>query len=135
LNIDATELEHYRLEQRVKSGANWFYWIAALSVINSLAALSGSTWSFAIGLGFTGVLDALVGSEVLWLRLIGIGLHLWLLAAFIALGYTARRRPGAFTIGWWSTDLTLFSVSRFRSGWPRPFMPSPSSQSGGAGSR
>ena len=99
MSIDNADLEHYRLEQRVKSGANWFYWIAALSVINSLSALSGSTWSFAIGLGFTGVLDAFVGSELLWLRLIGLGLHLWLLAAFIALGYTARRRSGAFTIG------------------------------------
>ena len=32
------------IEARFKSGANWFYWVAALSLINSVSILSGSDW-------------------------------------------------------------------------------------------
>jgi len=45
------EVEVYR--QQMKSGARWFYWIAGLSLINSIAALSNSSWSFLAGLGVT----------------------------------------------------------------------------------
>ena len=31
-----------RLQQRASSGARWFYWIAALSLFNSIVYLSGS---------------------------------------------------------------------------------------------
>jgi len=43
---------------QVKSGANWFYWIAGLSLVNSIAAFSGSDWRFILGLGITQVIDA-----------------------------------------------------------------------------
>ncbi len=39
----------------MRSGASWFYWIAALSLINSLTSLSGKGFAFAIGLGITHV--------------------------------------------------------------------------------
>jgi hypothetical protein len=45
--------------QRGKNGAGWFYWIAALSLINSLMVLSGSDTSFALGLGTTLISDGL----------------------------------------------------------------------------
>jgi hypothetical protein len=47
------------LENRLKAGANWFYWIAGLSVINSIVVLMRGDWSFIIGLGVTQVMDAL----------------------------------------------------------------------------
>jgi len=47
-----------QVHARIKSGANWFYWIAGLSLINTIAAMSGSTWRFVIGLGITQVADA-----------------------------------------------------------------------------
>jgi hypothetical protein len=43
----------------VKSGANWFYWIAGLSVVNTLSSVSGSNWRFILGLGVTQVADAM----------------------------------------------------------------------------
>ena len=49
------------LAARVKSGASWFYWLAALTLINSIAALSGTGWGFYLGLGITKVIDAVVG--------------------------------------------------------------------------
>lgn len=47
---------------RLKSGASWFYWIAGLSLINTIAAFSGSDWRFLVGLGITQIFDAL-GNE------------------------------------------------------------------------
>lgn len=54
--------EVLRLEQTFKGGANWFFWIAGLSIINSVLILSGSNWSFIVGLGITQVADAIATS-------------------------------------------------------------------------
>lgn len=51
--------EKTQLESRVLSGANWFFWIAALSMINSVILLMNGSWSFLAGLGITQVIDAL----------------------------------------------------------------------------
>ena len=45
--------------QRGKNGAGWFYWIAGLSLINSLMVLSGNDRSFALGLGLTLITDSI----------------------------------------------------------------------------
>ena len=42
---------------QLKSGASWFYWIAGLSLINSISAASGSSWRFIVGLGITQIFD------------------------------------------------------------------------------
>lgn len=44
-------------EHAAKRGANWFYWIAALSVINSLIVMNGSHTHFVVGLGVTELFD------------------------------------------------------------------------------
>jgi hypothetical protein len=38
------------LARRVKSGAGWFYWIAAFTIINAVMVNTGSRWGFALGL-------------------------------------------------------------------------------------
>ncbi|MEN9865509.1 MAG: hypothetical protein RL748_1099 [Pseudomonadota bacterium] len=45
-----------RLHQQVARAANWFYWIAALSVFNFVAEAIGSNWGFALGLGLSQLL-------------------------------------------------------------------------------
>ena len=40
-------------EPEVMSGASWFWWIAGLSLVNSIMTHSGSDTGFIIGLGFT----------------------------------------------------------------------------------
>ncbi len=45
------------LQNQLKGGASWFFWIVALSVINSLIVLFQGQWTFAIGLGITQVID------------------------------------------------------------------------------
>jgi hypothetical protein len=53
--------EREALERRRRSGALWFFWVAALSLVNSVATLAGQQWRFIIGLGITQLADELVG--------------------------------------------------------------------------
>jgi len=45
---------------QLRSGANWLYWIAGLSMINSLSAIFGSDIYFVVGLGFNFIVTAVV---------------------------------------------------------------------------
>jgi hypothetical protein len=45
----------------MRSGASWFYWVAALSLVNSGAAFIGSSWRFIVGLGVTRIIDEFGG--------------------------------------------------------------------------
>ncbi len=47
------------LERLHASGSRWFYWIAALSLVNSIAAMSNSDFGFVIGLGMTQFIDGI----------------------------------------------------------------------------
>jgi hypothetical protein len=44
---------------RVRAGGKWFYWIAGLSMINSLVVITGGNFHFVVGLGITSVVDGL----------------------------------------------------------------------------
>ena len=46
-------------EARLARGAVWFYWVAALSLLNTVLALSGQDWRMVMGLGLTEFLSAL----------------------------------------------------------------------------
>lgn len=50
--------------QLVRSGANWFIWIAGLSLVNSVLFVAGSNWAFFLGLGATQFSDAF-GKEII----------------------------------------------------------------------
>jgi hypothetical protein len=43
---------------RGRAGAKWFYWIAGLSMINSIVVMTGGNLHFVVGLGITSVVDA-----------------------------------------------------------------------------
>ncbi len=94
--------ESYR--QRILSGANWFFWIAALSIINSIILLSGGRWNFLAGLGVTQLIDGLgiglstqLGSTATIIALI---LDLLVAGYFVGMGFLARREMSwAFILG------------------------------------
>lgn len=44
---------------QLKSGASWFYWLAGLSLINTIISISGGGMAFIFGLGITQVFDAM----------------------------------------------------------------------------
>lgn len=87
-------------EAQMKSGASWFYWIAGLSLINTVSAFSGSDWRFIIGLGITQVFDA-IGQEIQGVgRMIALFLDLVAAGVFILFGVLAHKRhTWAFVTG------------------------------------
>ena len=46
-------------EQHAKTGVNWFFWIAALSLVNTALAHFGANLQFIIGLSITAIADAI----------------------------------------------------------------------------
>jgi len=51
--------EKLKLQNRFKNGAGWFFWIAGLSLVNSIILMVGGQWNFLVGLGITQVIDGI----------------------------------------------------------------------------
>lgn len=89
------------LEKKIKNGAGWFYWIAGLSLINSIAVLAGQEWGFflslgatffaaGIGLGLGGTLGMIIGGGICTL----------ICGLFVMFGIFANKRHSwAFIVG------------------------------------
>ncbi len=83
-------------EPEVMRGANWFWWIAGLSVVNSIMIHSGSDRSFVIGLGFTLMADAIFKDYLL----IALAIDVVALGIIAGFGFFARKgHLWAFVIG------------------------------------
>lgn len=90
--------EKLKIENRARSGANWFFWIAALSLINSIITMTGSEWGFIIGLGITQIFDA-IGME-LGARAVSFGFNVLFAGVFVFFGVFARRqRNWSYIVG------------------------------------
>lgn len=102
------------LERRRRSGALWFFWVAALTVVNSVAALAGQPWRFIVGLGITQVADALAartGHGVAVVALVDAAF----VGGFVLLGRFARQgRRWAFALGaaFYAVDGLIFVAAR-----------------------
>lgn len=99
---DDAIVKEYR--QQADSGANWFFWIAGFSVVNSIILLADGQWNFLIGLGLTQLIDGVATSaaEQLGGTATAIALILDAMVAgfFIVMGLLARRGFGwAFVLG------------------------------------
>lgn len=88
------------LVAQMKSGASWFYWIAGLSLVNSIAAATGKEFHFVLGLGITQVFDA-IGAEVGGAgRLVTLVLDLVAAGVLVLFGVLgSKRHLWAFIIG------------------------------------
>ena len=105
----ATSEEVKALERQRRNGANWFYWIAALSLINAGIAFAGQQWRFILGLGATQIVQALAqsGSSGTKAGLVGVAL----IVIFATLGQRAAQGAGwAFVLGMvlYALDGTIF---------------------------
>jgi hypothetical protein len=97
-------VERQQLAARMKSGANWFYWIAALSLVTSIISLMGGRWAFLVSLGVTQLVDAIanagaakVGGGV---KIIALLFDLVAAGLFVLLGVFANKRnTWAFVAG------------------------------------
>ena len=112
-----------KLARSVKSGANWFYWIAGLSLVNSVVHLTGGGLNFIVGLGITQVVDAIAagvaqgttGPLVGAARAFAIVLDVVAAGVFALLGRQAnKQRSWAFGVGMvlYTLDGLIFVVAQ-----------------------
>ena len=97
-----------KLQNQHKSGASWFYWIAGLSVINSIVILVGSQWSFIVGLGITQFVDGIAMSVAqqasaqsgMILKTMGFIFDLLIAGLFVFFGaFAMKRHMWAYVVG------------------------------------
>jgi len=90
-----------------KRGANWFYWIAGLSIVNSVISLLQGGVGFIFGLGVTQVVDAIgaaivqeQGDDTGLIRIIALGASVFVAGFFVLFGWLANQGMGwAFLLG------------------------------------
>ena len=89
------------LEKQLKGGGSWFYWIAGLSLVNSVVALSGSGTRFILGLGITQIFDELAKGMGSGAGLaVAVVLDLLAAAVFVFFGVFANKRhTWSFIVG------------------------------------
>ncbi|HJS23215.1 MAG TPA: hypothetical protein VJ751_02510 [Pyrinomonadaceae bacterium] len=97
-------VKHAELTQSYKSGANWFYWIAGLTIVTSLIAFGGGGIRFLIGLGITQIIDGVAeaisadGGGVA--KVVALVLSLLISGVFIIFGWLANKKSlGAYIVG------------------------------------
>ena len=97
-------MQYAAARQRYKSGANWFYWIAGLTIITSVIGLMGGGWRFFLSLGTTQLIDGIArgASESLGdaTKVIAFVLDIFITAAFVAFGALAHKKHlWAYVVG------------------------------------
>ncbi|MEO8573544.1 MAG: hypothetical protein ABI481_06215 [Pyrinomonadaceae bacterium] len=116
----ATSYENEQQAAQVRGGANSFYWIAALSAINSLMYVFGSPVSFLAGLDLTQLADGFVNvaienGEPAALKAVAIVFDFMLVAVFAFFGYYARKRSSAaFAVGIGAFEMASHSFPKVR---------------------
>jgi hypothetical protein len=102
----STTIAKLTLAAQIKGGASWFYWIAALSLINTLAAMTGTNWKFIIGLGMTQLVDAVAVRTGGMARIAGLIVDVFISGLFFLFGmFGSRAQSWAFIVG-----LALFGL-------------------------
>jgi len=88
------------LDARMRSGATWFYWIAALSLINSVATLFGMGWRLIVGLGITQIVDSFASRLGGGGLAVALALNVLISGIFVAFGVLAyKRKLWAYAVG------------------------------------
>lgn len=85
-NTEYANATRQDLLSRLRSVSSWFYWIAGLSVINTLLAIYSKDMYFIVGLGLTQVIDGIVMEAFGSYHIIGWILNAIVLGMFILFG-------------------------------------------------
>jgi hypothetical protein len=103
-SADATQITIARkmlaLENHIKGGISWFFWIAGLSILNSIIFFAGSSITFVVGLGITQFIDGFIFALIKEVspeagtvfRIIGFGLDFLFAGLFLACGMLGRKK-------------------------------------------
>lgn len=98
------QIQLVETEKQFERGISWFYWIAGLSLVNSVLWLTGAEWSFIIGLGATQMVDAIVLglSEEMQLgnaiKYVAFGVDLLIAGIYVLIGFLGLKRIKAVII-------------------------------------
>jgi hypothetical protein len=96
--------EAHALEQRYKSGARWFFWIAGLTIVTSIVSLFGGGFAFFLSLGSTQFIDGVAkgmsqefGETT---KIVGLILDILVAGVFALIGWFAlKRQLWSFIVG------------------------------------
>jgi hypothetical protein len=88
------------LQKNITSAGRWFFWIAGLSLINSIIMMAGGNTRFIVGLGVTSLIDGFAKGLGRTSGLILLPVYLVILAIYCVFGYFAcQRKRWAFITG------------------------------------
>lgn len=130
--------EVQQLQSTRKGGASWFYWIAALSLVNTALLFFGSDTTFGLGLGLTLFIDSFAsgaakGGSIKWAA-VGLTIDALIIGVVALFGVMAGKGKGwAFIVGgvlllldtlfvlsfqmWISVAIHAWAVFSIFSGW------------------
>jgi len=80
------------LMAQARSAARWFYWIAGLSLVNTIMAMSSAGFVFLFGLGVTQLIDGAVGQMESTGKMVGLVLNLVVVGIFAMFGFFASKQ-------------------------------------------
>lgn len=100
VSSNVIEFEKKQLTEDIQKAANWFYWIAGLSIANSLVFYFSKDLYFVVGLGITQFIEGVLSELKNGPSLIALILNLMIAGFFIFFGYMSRKyKKWAFIIG------------------------------------
>jgi hypothetical protein len=86
------------LDSKARNGINWYFWIAGLSLVNTIIFLIGNSLTFVVGLGATQIVDGFMyalakefGTGGSIVRLIGFAIDVFIAGIFVAIGVLGRK--------------------------------------------
>ncbi len=97
-NYDQQQIQ-LKVQNQLKAGANWFFLIGILSILNSFIVLVGGHLNFAVGLGITQFIDGIAqvvatkseGNNDGLIQVIGFIIDVIIAGLFILLGFRAKK--------------------------------------------
>ncbi|HEY4785653.1 MAG TPA: hypothetical protein VIH57_06375 [Bacteroidales bacterium] len=87
----AVEFEKEYLTNDIQKSASWFFWIAGLSIINTVIYTTSGGVYFVIGLGISQFVDGIVTGLMDGPSLISLIPNLLIAGFFVLIGYRARK--------------------------------------------
>ncbi len=96
-----------------RGGGRWFFWIAGLSLINSVVIHTGGNFNFVVGLGFTAIGDTVLHSIGPVGHILAYIFDAFVLSLFVLFGYFAQQgKIWAFIAGLvlYALDAVIYAV-------------------------
>jgi hypothetical protein len=114
VTIGGTTMSVLDVQRGIVSSASWFWWVAGLSLVNSLAMMLNLKYAMILGLGVGQIIDGMffyagegeVADPGMLARVFHIVLSAMVAGVFVALGYFARR----FSVAAFVTGMLLYAL-------------------------